>query len=79
MIVDVHVECWFDSGVHGGSILNINLWKGKDMYKRCVIETNMEQEKIQLCSSYVILTTTVVVYSCGTIDNHGIAWCSMKN
>ena len=63
MIFYVYVKRWFVSVVHGNSIMNLKLWKGKDIFKRCGIEMNIKWEQIQWCSLYVILTATVVVDS----------------
>ena len=50
MIVDIYIECWFNSGVHDNLIMTLNLWKGKDIFKRCGIEKQIEQEQTQRCS-----------------------------
>ena len=67
MVVNVYIEFLFDSGVHSKLILNIHLWKGKNILKVCGIEINIEWEQVQWCSLCVILTTTIDVDSCGNV------------
>ena len=67
MIVGVYNECWFDSSVHGNSIMTHNLWKRKDIFKRCGIEMNIKWKQTKWCSLCVISTATVGVDSCSNI------------
>ena len=67
MVVDVYVEFWFDSGLHGNLIMNIHLWKVQNICKGCGIEINIEWEQVQCWSLCVILTDTVDVDSYGGV------------
>ena len=48
--------------------MTLYLWKGKDIWKICVIDINIKQEQMQWWILCVILTATVLAESCGTID-----------
>ena len=65
MVVDVYVECWFGSGVHGNLIITAHLWKGKSICKGWGIEINIEWEQVQLWNLCVILSATIGMESCG--------------
>ena len=67
MIFDVYIECWFESGVHGNSIMTLHLCKGKNICKEFWIEMNIECEQVQWWSFCVILNVTICVESCGDV------------
>ena len=72
MVLDVYVELWFNSGVHGNSIITIHLWKGRNICKGCGNEMNIKWYQVQRCSFCVLLTTTIVMDNCGDIFIPGV-------